>query len=46
MSKADKKKLGYVELKRIEKWDGKLPTMVLGGNGGMMMNLPAAKEQQ
>lgn len=33
----------YVELKRIEKWDGKLPTMVLGGNSGMMMNLPAPK---
>jgi regulator of protease activity HflC (stomatin/prohibitin superfamily) len=35
----------YVELKRIEKWDGQLPTMVLGGNSGMMMNLPVPKEK-
>lgn len=36
----------YVELKRIEKWDGKLPTMVMGGNSGMMMNIPTSKEQR
>jgi len=29
----------YVSLQWIEKWDGKLPTTVLNGNNGMMLNM-------
>lgn len=28
----------YIELKRIEKWDGKYPTTMVGGNTGLMLN--------
>ena len=29
----------YVQLQWIEKWDGKLPTTVLGGDTKTMMNI-------
>jgi len=29
----------YVELKKIEKWDGKYPTTMLGGNTATMLNI-------
>ena len=29
----------YVQLQWIEKWDGKLPSTVLNGSNGMMLNM-------
>lgn len=30
----------YIDLIKAEKWDGKLPQIVTGGNGGLFMQLP------
>lgn len=35
----------YVELKRIEKWDGKLPTMIVGGNSNMLFGMKLPNEK-
>lgn len=36
----------YVQLQAIQKWDGKMPQYMMGGNSNMLFNIPSGTEQK